>query len=411
MSKEKSETTLKISAVIIALILWAYVMSVENPVGTWEHKDIDVSFNSVETLEKSGLVIMNPKEANVSVTVSGKRSDRVDFSTDDIRAEVDLAGYSEGQRKVPVKVTLNQSSNMKITDWEPREILFDFDKLVSQEKPASIKTSGKLPAGYVLGDISIKPKLIELRGPKTLINEVDKIIADLDLTNIKGDINVTLPIKLIDNQGETVMGVKNEPNIIDVSIPVYSTKKVAIEVNTVNQLPDNYEVTNINVNPSSITLKGEHDLVDMKSIQTKPIDINSLIDNGNVEVELDLPEDVSLLDPNKKITVSLKVEESVTKTYKYSFEEIAIRNLAPELKIDMAEIEKELINYSNTIDVTLRGEKGEIEKLSKEDIVVYMDLKDLDKGEKSVDIKVDLPSNLGLSKISPQALKLNLIDK
>ena len=35
------------------------------------------------------------------------------FSREFIKAEVDLSGYSEGQVKVPINISLDQSSNIK----------------------------------------------------------------------------------------------------------------------------------------------------------------------------------------------------------------------------------------------------------------------------------------------------------
>ena len=90
MSKEKSEITLKISAIVIALVLWALVMSKENPEGPWTERNIAVNFNNVESLTKNGLIIMNPTEATVSVELSGRKLDRINnFSPSDLKAEVD----------------------------------------------------------------------------------------------------------------------------------------------------------------------------------------------------------------------------------------------------------------------------------------------------------------------------------
>lgn len=400
MSKEKSEITLKISAVIIALILWSYVMSIENPETTWEHKDIEVVFNNTEALDKNSLVIMSPKEATVSVKISGKKSDRLN-SSEAIKAQVDLSGYSEGQRKVPINVTLSQSSNLKITDYEPKEILFTFDKIISIDKPVTIRTEGDLAPGYVLGDISTKSENILLRGPRTWVNEVSEIIANIKLADRKENINVTAPIKLIDDQGNNVTGVKYEPNIIDVSIPVYRTTTVPIEIQTVNELPENYEVTDININPSSVKLKGDKNIVNLRSVQTKPIDINSFIENADIVTELELPSNVSLLNPNEKITVSLKIEEAFTKTFEYTLEEIEKKNLNPELNIDLE-------NYSQLIEITLKGKKDIIENLSKEDIELYLDFNMLEEGEQEVYLEFDVPTGVTVNNIIPQPIKLNL---
>lgn len=402
--KNRSEITLKISAVVIAIILWVFVMSLENPTGEWEYRNIDVSFNNMESLERNDLIIMSPQEASVSVTVSGRRLDRGDFSEEDIKAEVDLSGYSEGDRKVPIKVSLEEESTMKITDWEPREVLFKFDKIIEKDKDVSIKTQGELPEGYVLGDISTESQSITLKGPRTWVEKVAEIVATIDLTDRKEDIKVTAPIRIIDEEGNDVLGVDNEPNVIDVTISVYRTVTVPIEIQTVNELPENFEVTDININPSSISLKGDHTIANLNSIQTKPIDINSFMQEVNILVELDLPENVTLLNPNETVTVSLKIEEDSSNTFEFNLEEIEKRNLNPELNI-------ELEDDTEAFKITLSGEKSLVEALSKEDLEVYMDFTDLEEGEHEISIEYNIPENIEVNDAVPQTIKLNLINE
>ncbi len=44
---------------------------------------------------------------------------------------------------------------------------------------------------------------------------------------------------------------------MDIFIPVYQTKKVPIELQTQGQLPDNYEILDISIKPSTVEIKGK----------------------------------------------------------------------------------------------------------------------------------------------------------
>ncbi len=405
MKKMKSDTTLKIFAFIIAIVLWSYVMSEKNPDIQREYKNINVEFTNIGALEKNGLIIMNPKEQTINVKLKAKKSDWANFTyKEDIKAYVDLSGYGEGKVKVPVKVELKQLGNIKIEDFEPKEILFTFDRIINKEKTVTIKTSGELAPGYVLGDISTKSPTILLKGPRTWVNEVSEAIVDVNLEGRKEDINVTVPVKLIDDQENNVMGVENEPNVIEVSIPVYKTVKVPIEIQTINELPDNYQSVDIEINPSSITLIGKESISNLKFIQTKPIDINLFIENKTIETELELPEDVFLLNPTEKINVSLNVEEIITKTFDYTFNEIEIKNLDDNLQIDPEQ------TFEN-INITIKGNKDDIEKLIKEDLKVYLDLDTITTGEHQVYISFEMIRGVTVEEIKPQPINLKIIDK
>ncbi len=407
MSKERNDLTLKIFAVIIAIVLWSYVMSEVNPEQTENYKSIDIAFRNIEALERQKLVLMEPKEATVSVKVVGTKSDLAKFTSksikESIKASVDLSGYSEGQIKVPVNVTLDQSSNIRIVSYEPKEILFTFDKIIPKEKPVTIKTTGSLAPGYVLGDITTKPSSILLNGPRTWVNGVSEIIATVDISDKKEDINITRPIRLVDDEGNEVAGVKYEPSVVDVTIPVFRTATVPIELNLANEPPENYEITEITIKPNKIALKGGKDIGNLTFIQTKPLDINYLEENIDIPVELDLPENVSLLNPNEKVTISLKIEENFTKAFEYTLDEVDIRNLDNRLAIDRDD-------YSKAIQILVKGSKEAMENLTKEDLGLYLDFNMLNEGTHRVYFGFNVPIGIKVKEISPQPIELKIIN-
>ncbi len=64
-------------------------MSEVNPKRTEEYK-VDVNFSNMASLERQGLVILEPKDVSIKVTISGRRSDVIKVSEEDIVAKVEL---------------------------------------------------------------------------------------------------------------------------------------------------------------------------------------------------------------------------------------------------------------------------------------------------------------------------------
>lgn len=402
MSKEKkNDLTLKIFALVIAIILWSYVMSEVNPPFTSEFKNVNVDFINESALEKQGLVVMEPKNANIRVSVSGRRSEVLQVSGSDIIAQVDLNGYSEGNVKVPVYVQV--PSDVRIVDYSPKEILFKFDKIIRRDSPVAVETQGNLPKGYVLGTPEVKPQSVYIEGPRTWINSVAKAVAFVKVTDKTEDIKATVPIKVVDDEGNDVRGISKEQNVVDIFIPVYQTKKVPIELQTESQLPDNYEIVNVNINPSTIEIKGKKaNLSGVSSISTKPVDINSLIGNRNVPVELELPEGVSLVDPNQKVTITLNIDETITQTFDYTLKDVEIVNLDTSLNID-----EEELNRSFTI--TIKGSSSKINSLEKEDIDLRLDLRDLEEGTHKVNPEIIAEDGIEIISVIPDSFDITLV--
>lgn len=405
MSKGKNDITIKIFALFIAIILWSYVMSEKDPEITTKIKNVTVSLSNVSALDRQNLVIMDPQEATVNVEVAGKKSelDKLDkFSAKNILAQVDLSGYNEGQVKIPVTVSLqNQGSSIRIVSYEPKEILFSFDKLIPKEMPVTIQTVGSLPPDYVLGDMTKKPQKVLIRGPRTWVNAVSDIIATVDLNNrTMPEIN-SFPIKLVDDKGNDVRGVEKEPNLVEIDIPIYRKATLPIELQTVGELPDNYAITNIIISPSRIAVKGDNTVADLTKINTKTIDINTLLDKVAMDVELDLPEGVQLVNPNEKITIFYNIEEVVSKDFTFNQGEINTINLDDNLIV-------EGLDANTEFSVNIKGIKSLLDNINKENLELYVDLANLAEGKHTVDIKMKEIQGVSTGEIIPAQVTVNL---
>ena len=405
MSKGKSDITIKIFALLIAIMLWSYVMGVKDPEKTTEIRNVPVTLSNVSALDRQNLIIMSPQEPTVNVKVVGKKSEIDKFvkSYDkNILAQVELSGYGEGQVKIPVSVgLLNQGSSVRLVSHEPKEILFTIDKIITKDLPVKIETVGKLPDGYVLGDMSIRPQNVLIEGPRTWINEVTDVIATVDLANRTMSESNSFPIKIVDVNGNDVRGIERNPNLVEIDIPIFRKVTLPIELQTSGVLPDNYSITNIVINPSRVAIKGDDSIKNLSKIDTKVVDINTLLDKSAVEVELDLPEGVQLINPNEKITVFYNIEEVASKDFTFNIRDITATNVDETLDVEGLDTDSE-------IRVQLRGSKSILDNVNKEDLNLFVDLANLKEGRHTVDIKMNEIEGVSIVEINPSKLTINL---
>jgi len=226
-----------------------------------------------------------------------------------------------------------------------------------------VETIGELPEGYVLGTPTVKPQSVVVEGPSTWLKSLSKVVATVDVSNITDeDINVTVPVKLVDDEGNDVRGISTKQNSVDVTIPVFRVKRVPIEMETVNQLPDGYEIVDLKLNPSYIDIVGKKEVLDrVESISTLPIDIRELMKNKSMPVELVIPEGVSLLKPDQEVTATLNVEEIVKRTFELTLKDVEVLNLAPDLSINEEDL-------NSPFSLTIQGYGSIVESLKEEDI-------------------------------------------
>ncbi|OLS02081.1 CdaR family protein [Tissierella creatinophila] len=402
MSKVKNNWTAKVFALLISIFLWSYVMSEVNPIIKTDYKDVNVRLTNISSLDRQGLVVMDPKIATIDVTVTGKKSDMDRFTSANIIAEADLEGYSEGEMKVSVNVKLlNTAYDVKIVNHEPREILFKIDKVISKEVSVNIQTVGEVPEGYILEEINKKPQNIMIRGPRTWVNEVSEARAVVDLTNRTSSAGMSVPVQLLNDKGDEVRGIEKDPGIVDISIDISKAMKLPIELETINELPENININDIKIYPSTVMVKGSGDFSKLKKIKTKAIDINTLIGQTSMDIELALPEGVKLVDPKQKISISYSVEEIVEKEYIFSSDEISIKNLGENLKVKKETLPSE-------VKVILKGPKSIFNNISKDNVKLYLDLKDFLKGINKIDLKIEDIQGITIKSIDPTRTDIEL---
>lgn len=400
MSK-KNNVTAKAFALLIAIFLWSYVMSEVNPEIVKEIRNVEVHFYNTSALKREGLVLMEPSEYKVNVKVRGKKSHIDKFSGKNIIVQADLTGYDEGKYKVPLTYTLvGDSSNISVVSIDPNEILFSFDKIISKSIAIAVETEGEVAEGYLADSTLVKPQTVLITGPRTWVNQVDKAQVTLNLEGRSTSANLTMPIQLLDDQGQLVMDLDKDPMVAEVSVEILRKKLLEIKLQTLGELPDNYELDDLKLSPASLYFKGDSSLEQLEYINTKPIDLKTLIDGSFTGVELDLPENISLLNEDEVIKLNYTLEEISDREFEINLTKLDFRNLGRGLLIE----EKE----DGNIKLTLRGLKKELGKLKVDDIVIYVDLADLESGSHSLDIKMDPLNGFKLQSQSKDKINITL---
>ena len=108
----KNNLLLKILSLLMAFLLWMYVVGKVDPVTMITISDIPVKLVSqTYLLEQRGLVIKEDK-ANIDIVVSGKRSALIKLQEKNIKAAADLRQCRAGENQVPVTIKLPKGINL-----------------------------------------------------------------------------------------------------------------------------------------------------------------------------------------------------------------------------------------------------------------------------------------------------------
>jgi YbbR domain-containing protein len=278
-------------------------------------------------IEENGIV-MHVGSVPGSVAVVVRTSDEIIKSVlaTDITASVSLDTITtKGSYTLPVKITLSENL-MAYDPFEVRlkddTITIDVDKKVSKYLPMAPSIVGEVAHGYEIDSITISPSTIEISGPESIVNAIDKIyttrinvsnaetnfstetsyqktnklISIIDEENFRATISVKpvimerdfteIPVEILNLDKE--LEISGELPLVSIklsgSMPVledYILSKHAVQVNLRDiDEPGTYELPLRYVLPSNLNLIEKSDDELTLTIVRKPLENTEAAENG-----------------------------------------------------------------------------------------------------------------------------------
>ena len=155
--------------------------------------------------------------------------------------------------------------------------------------------------------------MITVTGPESVLSNIVEARAVVDVTNAEADIEDTVKVGCIDGYGSAVQkdNVKLSDDKITVNIPVYHTKTIPVNVNTVGTPKEGFGVHAINYEPTTILIAGTDEALDaVTSLTISDISISDAdgVIEKNVALQEYLPSEIQVADSTTEIAVSVQVE-------------------------------------------------------------------------------------------------------
>lgn len=107
----KNKKFMMILSLLIAIILWFYVMNEIDPVITKKYRAVPVHYVNEEELEHRGLRIANAsKDIAVDISLKGKRSQLMGYKAQNLQANVDLSGLNIGEHLMFIELEIKDAA-------------------------------------------------------------------------------------------------------------------------------------------------------------------------------------------------------------------------------------------------------------------------------------------------------------
>ena len=247
---------LKIVALLFAVMLWGYVLSIENPEYTKRVRDIEISITGEDLLNARGYMLVTRDVGTTDVDVLCRINKHSELDASRISCTVDLSSRA---------ITMDPEENSKIVKFNVQTtVASEYGTLQSIEVPSvdleiarlssrnnvqvSVKYTGGLPEGFT---VEVPSSLsISLRGQKSMLDQIVRGEATVDLTSfptadretLANTYDCVLPVQFYDGSNqrlENITASNGEAFTISVRVMIRAYKEVEI-VPSIKSLEEGY---------------------------------------------------------------------------------------------------------------------------------------------------------------------------
>jgi YbbR domain-containing protein len=376
------DITLKIISGLIAVILWLYVVDIQNPETETTLKDIPVNIIGTEAIAESGLFILSDSNQTVSLKVKGRRKTLAGLSEQSFKAVADLRGLSRtGEHSVPIQVEPS-IEGVTILEKKPYYATVKLDKMMEIQKTINVITKGEVKEPYVALDPQITPNVVTLRGPSSIISTIGSLRVSVDISGQNKDIVTKQKYEIYNKNEEKINSsyITKDVETVQIVYPILKSKQVPVVPQLAGSVAENYVIAKTEVFPSTVKIAGKSEVIDsISQIFTEPVTINRIEKDVEVDVPIHVTEGLKLVEPVNTVKIKIDVERQILRTL--TVQNIRVDNVPENLSYKL---------ITKQLEVTLKGIESNINTLRSNDIYAAIDIKNLGEGqhEVPVDIKV-----------------------
>ena len=299
---KEHDVFLRVLSLLLAVFLWAYVMSNKNPDKTAEYRGIPVQLEGLTQLNANDLVVLEGSNNQVTVGISGDRTSILEMSREYINAAASVANITEpGEYNLNYRVTLD-ATGVKVASRSPAQIHVVVDRISKSSVPVEVEITGTPADKYVMATAPrVYPDAITIKGPATVLSKVSKARVTYDISGLSASTQTVLTYQLLDEKGNEIADshISAETPSVTLSITMKRNDSIPLIVNLQDHEYLKGSMVKVDIQPDSLQLTGSPDTMqELNQILLGTIDLADVMNNEQSVFTLPivLPNGVSAAD-------------------------------------------------------------------------------------------------------------------
>ncbi len=317
---------LKFLSLVLALALWLFVTSYQNPETVLTLTDIPVKILHTEILEQEGKVctVLDGTDVIPVVTINAPRSVADSLTADNVVAVADIVDMQE-DGTVPIKLSTNRDADSVTSiSGTINEVKLKVENLARATVPINFAVVGEVAEDYQIGETRLDQNQVVIKGPESEVMKVATAGVVVDVSKATSTINISAEIHLYDEDGMDLETDKNISLSVDqvmTRVEILYTKEVPIKTAITGTPAAGYRLSgDVEVEPGTVRIaakKATADTVDEIVIPAGELDVAGRKTNlvKSLDITKYLPTGVELaegVDNNVKVTIEIVPAEEIT---------------------------------------------------------------------------------------------------
>jgi YbbR domain-containing protein len=373
--------------------------------GQFSEQSLSVRIEGVN--EPSDSIVMSGDLGLVEVDYRTSNDSAATVNDQAFVATVDLSEYDMDRAPAPQILDVEVTAlvdGVTVIGVQPETVRVAIDRVDVRTVPVEVDP-GIVPEGLELDDPIVSPPEVQVRGAASIVSQVDRVMAYVNVSASAIDINEAVTLAPVDVQGQPIGAglVDLEPETVSVQIDVReteTTQAVPIRPDIVGTPAPGFALTSLGVDPALVTLRGlPRDLEGVEVVPTEEISIEGVSANQTFEAALVLPAGTRLSSASSEpvVTVTATIEPSVSS-----------RTFVVGVVCTGAGT-NECVPAIDQLTITLGGPGGTLSALGAGDITPTVDATGLAPGSYSLVPEIGgLPEGVALLDVTPDAVTVTI---
>lgn len=383
-----------IASGIMGVSLWVIGMAILDPISTKTISNIPITIINEGAIEDNNKMYDIGNTSTISVLVEDKRSVLRNLTPSNVTATIDLSKLTFANT-VDVDTYINNTTT-EIKSISNKVINVNIYDISYAEFPIEINTVGTPNDGYSIRDIELNNKTVTITGAERQIKKIDKVVAKIDINNIKDGESISSGLTVYDRNGDIVSPEKLTFSVDKTTATVYLEKTKSIKLNILAKDTEDSAgtISYITYEPEEVAVIGDINIInEMESIDIDlPVKIE-VSDDSNTKLTKIISlkdylteeqmEGIKLTDEDLKITIDITYQPYNSRVITVNADKVKFFNNKPDLDYDLT---------NKKVEVKVLAKDSILNQITVDDLSLSCDVDEFN-SEGTYDVTISVASN------------------